>query len=193
MSIYKMTLNNGECGTTFCINWHDRLALATCDHVFLSLGQATIAALTFSDGNNSFVSGCELRRHPTADVALALPLEDFELPLSPLRILRATSEAVPDSTMVILEGFEPRAQALTTFRGFTRSQRPGTKTYAHPTAGLRTYSGIIIPNSLPGRPGMSGSPIRTVRENGVLAVYSCSGNSHLLTDGFHSGHLEEIP
>ena len=194
MTILKVTLPNGECGTVFCIQWKGQLCLATCDQVFLSLGTAAVMneKLTLSDGQHPVNIDCKIRRHATADVALALPQTTLPFPLTAFPILRSTTNQVRDGMHVIVEGFQPLAQTLTTQHGSTRDQYHGTKTLKNPIAGTRTYEGHLIPNSLLGLPGLSGSPIRTEKENGVIAVYSCSGHSRALTEGFHSGHLEEI-
>lgn len=192
MTVLQVILPNGGCATAFCIEWREQLVMATCDHLFLTLEGKTKEVLTFSDGKNSCSGKCELRRHETADVAVILPFEDLKKYLSPLKFLRSVSQSIPDPTAVFVEGFLPRATTLTSYQGNARQQKLGTKNYRHPIAGLRQYSGVLVPNTLPGVPGLSGSPIRQIGTGGVISVYACSGDSLAFTDGFHAGHLEEI-
>ncbi len=201
MTVLKIDLPGGVWGNAFCILWRDRLSFATCDHLFLGIGSITTLDITFSDGVNSCSAACDLYRHPTADVAIVIPRAVLRFPCTPIKILRTTQERVIGTQNVVVKGFAPTPAnpptpasppSLTTLHGATRDQYSGSKTCIH-AAGNRTYSGELIPNSLRGIHGLSGSPILTIDLKGAIAVYSCSSGSVMLTDGFHCGHFEEIP
>jgi hypothetical protein len=189
LSIFMITLPNGDSGTGFVINWRQQRVIATCDHVFLGASRALVFRTQLLLSGNP--TCCEVRRHPTADAAIIVP--DTGITAPPLRILRAFNPPLPGSRAVFVTGFNAANGKLETYCGSERGQRWATKTFMHQTGNSKQYTGWLIGNSLPGVPGVSGAPVRTICEGGVIGLYSSSQQSPALTDAFHSAHLDQVP
>jgi hypothetical protein len=191
MTILKVILENGDCGTAFCTDWQGQDVLVTCDHVLVSLRKAPHGDITFGDGVARRKFTCSLRYHADADIAVIIPPGDFSTPLN--RSLRLRNSTISGTFDVSATGYALSEDHTRVFRGKTHGGEYHT-TKSQPIGGtVYTYTGIYIPVSIHGMQGFSGAPVIQVG-GGVIGLYSSSsGASSMVSDVLKISHLDEIP